>query len=169
MSSLPIRSYLIPDTCAAWPLRSPFSKSGYGDAGFFFYVTNRQQWSVMLEAQDPAATIRAADLHVPCGYAQLWVFEKMYSSQRTRKRIPATADITAYTFSSDAYSTIPRSTWAGNLYVVFKEPYPFRSRTNDVLAYQADEKTAIADADIYTHQTNRRAVVGLMRADIYKH
>ena len=170
MSTLPLKSYLVPDTCAAIPHRSPFSRSGFQDAGlFFFYVTNRNQWSVMLDSHDPAAAITAADLTVSSGRAQLWVLEKMYSSRRAKTKKSVSPEIATHTFSTDAYNAIPRSEWAGNLYIVLREPYQVRSNTPDSIAYHDDKMAAITDADIYTLHTNRRAVVGLMRADISKY
>jgi len=72
-------------------------------------------------------------------------------------------------FSTEAYNAILRPDWPGRLFVVLKEPYPFGTIKKDALSYHSDRLAAISDADIYTLQTNRRAVVGLMRADIYKH
>jgi len=88
MSTLPIKSYLIPESCVSLPIRSPFSKAGFRDAGFyFFYVTNRRQWSVMLESKEPSKTIDAADFMVPSGYAQLWVFEKIIAQSAADERV----------------------------------------------------------------------------------
>jgi hypothetical protein len=170
VSTLPLRDYLVPDTCVAEPLRSPFSRSGEADAGlYFFYVTNRRQWSVMLDATDPGATIGAADRLVPAGYAQLWVFEKVYSTLRARQKLASPGGAGSHVFSTEAYQAIPRLEWPGRLYVVFREPYPFHSARQDVLSYRSDREAAVDDARACTLETNRRAVVGLMRADIFKH
>lgn len=152
------------------PQRTPFSRSGTSDAGhIFLYLTNSHKWSLLLDGLRRSSILDEAHRIISAGYNQLWIFEKLFSTRRARRRQPVDADDMEYKFSHAARKELNRSEWPGKLIVVLREPYGFPTTHGDVLSYHLNAEEAIESAETYTRLKNRRAVAGLMLGDVYWH
>ena len=152
------------------PPRTPFSRSGTADAGhIFLYLTNSHRWSLLLDRSQRRFIIDEAQQIIQIGYNQLWIFEKLFSTRKARRRQPVSKAAFGYTFSQSAREELDRSKWPGKLIAVLREPYDFHTTSRDLLSYHLKVEEAIESAETYTRLKNRRAVVGLMLGDVYWH
>lgn len=153
------------------PPRTPFGEPGRpSEPAAFYYFTNRMSGRFSYLLTDPLAREKLDYLyfhpqHGP-GYNQLWVFEKRYASAR-----PTDAQCDERPFRRHEHypEGLARNDWPGRLLVLLREPDPRSPVSNDVLRYYLRENAAIKAADAYTRRQGRRAVVGLMLADLNWH
>lgn len=144
------------------PARTPFTRSGRGDAGqLFIYVSNRLlRWSLLLAKERVERIYPEARQQIPPGFAHVWLLEKRYSTRRAgtpgRAPVPATVQ--------DHRTPV---TGLGGSFIVLAEPSPAPGAQGDVLSYHLQEDAAIAAADGYTRRHRRRAIVGLLVWDDY--
>lgn len=155
----------------ALPARTPFTRSGRNDADYvFFYLTHKKpNWSLLLEKSRMEYIYAEADLRIPRDFTQFLLLEKRYSTRPLQSRArrvaqprsstpPAEQEATGNTNDSSVKSF-------SNTLIVLREPDQILTKQDDIVSYHLQEDEAIAAAEAYTRQNNRRAVVGLLLWD----
>jgi hypothetical protein len=154
----------------ALPARTPFTRSGRNDAGYiFFYLTHKKpNWSLILEKSRMDYIYAEADMRIPRDFTQFLLLEKRYSTQTSQSRArranhprgstPPQQEAQNKANDPSAYSF-------SNTLIVLREPDPILTKHSDIVSYHLEEDEAVAAADAYTRQNNRRALVGLLLWD----
>ena len=147
------------------PARTPFTRSGRGDAGLLFiYVSNRRQrWSLLLDKERVEQIYPEARKQVPPGFAHIWLLEKRYSTRPVGAHARAKHP---HPGSHEQGNPSP-VTGLGESFVLLAEPSESPGVQGDVLSYHLQEDAAIEAAEEYTKWHRRRAVVGLLVWDDY--
>ena len=151
------------------PVRTPFTRPGRHDAGHvFIYMTNKwRRWSVLLDETRINGVYEEARQRIPGGLSQFWLLEKRYSTYKPRSRRPSgnRGRRNAFSDHNDPSVKLGHRIQPSQVLVVFKEPSQSDTRQGDVISYHFREADAIAAAETYTRQHDRRAIVGLLLWD----
>ena len=138
------------------PARTPFTRSGRGDAGYvFFYLTHRKpNWSLLLDKSRLEHIYAEAQERIPKDFTQFLLLEKVYSTPKPAQRsaLPRPASPAPPAAKPDGSSTL----------LVLREPDPMFTEQGDLVSYHLHQGEAIAAADTYARLNQRRAIVGLL-------
>ena len=150
----------------ALPVRTPFTRSGRNDAGYiFFYLTHKKpNWSLLLEKSRMDYIYAEADMRIPRDFTQFLLLEKRYSTQTSQSRARRSSHVRSSPPQQAAEDKGSRLSNSSTL-IVLREPDPVLTKQSDIVSYHLQEDEAIAAADAYTRQNNRRALVGLLLWD----
>ncbi len=156
MAKRPYNPYYRNFPSTALPARTPFTRSGRGDAGYvFFYLTHRKpNWSLLLDKSRLEYIYAEAQERIPKDFTQFLLLEKVYSTPKPRPDLPWPAP-----------SSQPDAQVAPNdspPLVVLREPDPVFTKQGDLLSYYLHEGEAIAAANTYARLNQRRALVALL-------
>ena len=159
----------------ALPVRTPFTRSGRNDAGYiFFYLTHKKpNWSLLLEKSRMDYIYAEADMRIPRDFTQFLLLEKRYSTQTSQSRARRNNHVRSSPPQQAAEDKGSRSSNSSNssttsfsdTLIVLREPDLVLTKQSDIVSYHLQEDEAIAAADAYTRQNNRRALVGLLLWD----
>ena len=158
MAKRPYDPYYRNFPSTALPARTPFTRSGRGDAGYvFFYLTHRKpNWSLLLDKSRLEYIYAEAQERIPKDFTQFLLLEKVYSTPKPHGRPnlprPAPPSQPAAKPAPDGSHTL----------IVLREPDPIFTEQGDLVSYHLHEGEAIAAADTYTRLNQHRALVGLL-------
>jgi hypothetical protein len=154
------------------PVRTPFTRAGRHGAGqVFIYMTRKWvRWSLLLDHTRMERIYDEARECIPAGFSQFWLLEKRYSTQKPRMRgrgAPRRAgpDQSDQSHLAEIAAEPPPTALAEKLCVVLRDPPQQPDGKGDILSYYLHEAEAVAAANAYTRQQQRRAVVGRLLWD----
>jgi len=150
------------------PVRTPFTRSGRHDAGHvFIYLTSLwKRWSLLLNEACGLGLYDEVRQCVPSGISQLWLVEKLYSTQFSREASPRSRGHLAPALGHmSPYPADGSHSEPGKVIVVLREPDRSYTRQSDIVSYHFEEEDAIVAAETYTRQHRRRVVVGALLWD----
>ena len=156
MAKRPYDPYYRNFPSTALPARTPFTRSGRGDAGYvFFYLTHRKpNWSLLLDKSRLEHIYAEAQERIPKDFTQFLLLEKVYSTPKPRSDLPRSASPPRPGPQADPDSS--------PTLIVLREPDPIFTEQGDLVSYHLHESEAIVAADTYARLNHRRALVGLL-------
>lgn len=154
------------------PRQTPVVQAGLCPERYWFvYLTNRRwdRWSYLLQSGLNANFMTEATAKIPIGYTQLWVFEKRFAAHPPDGESLPKERSGHVTLQVQNPDKIERLQYQDRAFFVLREPLTPPAPYHDTISLHLAEVDAIAAAERYAKGEGRRAVVALLRQDIYWH